>query len=95
MAMTVNIPRPTLTLRRKPYGKLTHFLDGRKLANVGYYRVLYIYTASCQGELSKTQKDQLKTWIQINKLKEGGESQMLEKWGFTREEYAVLLGKLL
>ncbi|KAF8797550.1 Fes1-domain-containing protein [Phlegmacium glaucopus] len=58
-------------------------------------RVLYICAVSCRGPLSKTQKDQLKTWIQLQKSKEGGESQMLEKWGFTREEYAAFIGKLL
>jgi hypothetical protein len=61
----------------------------------GFHRVLYIYAVSCQGKLSKTQKDQLKTWIQSQKSKEGGENQMLENLGFTREEYAALIGKLL
>jgi len=59
-------------------------------------RTLYIYTVSCQGVLSKTQKSQLMTWIQSQKSKEaGGESQMLEKWGFAREEYVEFIGKLL
>lgn len=65
------------------------------MANIKFYRVLHTYAVPCEGELSKTQKDQLKTWIQSQKSKEGGESQMLEKWGFTRKEYATLIGKLL
>lgn len=65
------------------------------MANVEFHRNLYTYAVSCRGQLSKTQKDQLKTWILSQKFKEGGESQILEKWGFTREEYAALIGKLI
>jgi hsp70-interacting protein len=71
------------------------FLDGEKMPNTRFYRALYIYAVSCQGVLSKTQRDQLKTWIQSQKSNEGGESQILEKWGLTREEYAAFIGKLL
>jgi hypothetical protein len=35
------------------------------------------------------------TWIQSQKSEEGGESQMLEKWGFTQEEYVAFIEKLL
>ena len=99
MVMTVNIPKPILTLRRKLCGKLLisfYFKDDALISIIIIFvRTLYIYTVSCRGVLSKTQKEQLMIWIQSQKAKEGGESQLLEKWGFTREEYAALIGKLL
>lgn len=58
-------------------------------------RSLYIYAVLCQGVLSKTHKSQLKVWIQSQKSKQGGERQMLEKWGIAREEYAAFIGKVL
>ncbi|KAF8968839.1 armadillo-type protein [Flammula alnicola] len=55
---------------------------------------LHIYSVTCQGVLSKSQKTQLKTWIQAEKQKEG-ENRLLEKWNLSRQEYAALVGKLL
>ncbi|KAF8154170.1 nucleotide exchange factor Fes1-domain-containing protein [Crassisporium funariophilum] len=57
-------------------------------------RLLYTYAVVCLAELSKAQKEILKNWIQSEK-KKIGESQLLEKWGFTRQEYAAFVGKLL
>jgi len=57
-------------------------------------RLLYTYTVSCRGELSKGEKENLRNWIQDEKKKEG-EKQLLEKWGITREEYAALIGRIL
>jgi hypothetical protein len=57
-------------------------------------RLLYTYTATCKGPLSKKQKGQIMSWIQAQKEKEG-ENQLLEQWNMTREEYAAFVGKLL
>ncbi|PPQ85759.1 hypothetical protein CVT25_003077 [Psilocybe cyanescens] len=56
--------------------------------------LLCTYAVTCQGELSKTQKEKLKAWIQSQKTK-SGKTQLLENWSLSREEYAGLVGKLL
>ncbi|KAH9476827.1 Hsp70 nucleotide exchange factor FES1 [Psilocybe cubensis] len=56
--------------------------------------LLFTYAVSCSGELSQSQKEALKSWIQTQKTKKG-ESQLLESWNISREEYAGLVGKLL
>jgi hypothetical protein len=56
--------------------------------------LLLTYSVTCQSELSKSQKDRLKGWIQTEKSKHG-EKELLEKWGISRQEYASLVGKLL
>ncbi|KDR78336.1 hypothetical protein GALMADRAFT_245459 [Galerina marginata CBS 339.88] len=56
--------------------------------------LLYTYSVTCRGELSKTQKDKVKIWIQSDKEKTS-ESQLLEKWNLSKEEYTILDGKLL
>jgi hypothetical protein len=57
-------------------------------------QLLLTYSITCQGELSKSQKDRIKGWIQTEKSKHG-EKELLEKWGISRQEYASLVGKLL
>ena len=57
-------------------------------------RLLLIYSVTCQGELTKSQKDRLQSWIQTEKSRHG-EKELLEKWGISRQEYASLVGKLL
>ncbi|KAJ3504730.1 hypothetical protein NLJ89_g7784 [Agrocybe chaxingu] len=77
---------------------LPHGDDGENTdADVDYeekaVRLLHTYAVTCNGELSKEQKKNLKSWIQAEKTKVG-ENELLEKWSLGREEYAALVEKL-
>ncbi|PPR02297.1 hypothetical protein CVT24_011635 [Panaeolus cyanescens] len=58
-------------------------------------RLFHTYAVTNKGEFTKTQKESLRSWIQTEKQKAGGEKQLLDRWDFTRDEYAAFIGRLI
>ncbi|KAF9054130.1 armadillo-type protein [Panaeolus papilionaceus] len=78
-----------------PYGEDGENTEADRDYEEKTLRLLHTYAVTCKGELSKSEKETLRSWIQAEKQKAGGEKQLLERWEFTRGEYASLIGKLI
>ena len=84
----------TISKRRRSGEFILGGSSSRHLNTDSRCRLLLTYSLTCQSELSKSQKEFLKSWIQTEKSKRG-EKELLEKWSISREEYVSFVGKLL
>ncbi|TFK36602.1 armadillo-type protein [Crucibulum laeve] len=76
-----------------PYGEDGDNTDADADFEEKAVRLLHTYAVTCNGELSRAQKGELKKWVGEEKSKHG-EAELLEKWSLTSEELESFVKKL-